>query len=90
MPELIAHGKTGSLFAAGSSNELAAVIDWAFSHPELLKAMRQQARREFELKYTAQSNYATLLDIYQSALDAKTGSKRHNTTSFQRQAHSAE
>jgi glycosyltransferase involved in cell wall biosynthesis len=68
MAELVSDGETGRLFNAGSSSELAATINSALSHPGLLKAMRIKARLEFERKYTAESNYSMLMDIYQSAL----------------------
>jgi glycosyltransferase involved in cell wall biosynthesis len=68
MAELVTDGETGRLSTAGSSDELAAAINWALSHPDLLKAMRIKARREFERKYTAELNYAILMEIYQSAL----------------------
>jgi glycosyltransferase involved in cell wall biosynthesis len=68
MAELVSDGETGKLFTAGSSDELAAAINWALSHPDLLNAMRIKARHEFERKYTADLNYTSLTDIYQSAL----------------------
>jgi len=68
MTELVSDGETGKLFTAGSCGELAAAIDWAHSHPGHLKAMRSRARHEFELKYTAELNYASLMDVYESSL----------------------
>jgi glycosyltransferase involved in cell wall biosynthesis len=68
MAELVSDGETGKLFTAGSSDELAAEINWALSHPDQLNAMRFKARHEFERKYTADLNYTILTDIYQSAL----------------------
>lgn len=70
MPEIISHRKTGLLFAPGSPLDLVNSIQWAFSHPVEFSAMRAQARQEFELKYTAASNYGLLLNIYQAALPA--------------------
>lgn len=70
MAELIRDGSTGKLFQTGSSDELAKTIDWAFANPDALQAMRLNARCEFELKYTAESNYAQLIGIYQDAIAA--------------------
>ena len=70
MAELIRDGSTGKLFQARSSDELATTVDWAFANPDALQAMRLSARREFELKYTAESNYAQLMGIYQDAIAA--------------------
>ena len=68
MAELIKDGSTGKLFSSGSSDELAATINWALANPDELKSMHSNARREFELKYTAESNYAQLIGIYESAI----------------------
>jgi glycosyltransferase involved in cell wall biosynthesis len=68
--ELVSDGETGRLFTAGSSDELARAIDWAFSNPDRLRAMRIKARHEFEQKYTPEINYSILTDIYESAVDA--------------------
>jgi glycosyltransferase involved in cell wall biosynthesis len=76
MAELVTDGLTGRLFSAGSGDELAAVIDWAFAHPEELKAMRLHARREFELKYTADANYQQLMEIYKGAIAAEVHAQR--------------
>ena len=76
MAELISDGQTGRLFAAGSSDDLAAAIDWALANPEALKSMRLKARREFEEKYTAESNYVQLIEIYQDAMEAEVASQQ--------------
>jgi hypothetical protein len=33
--------------------------------------MREEVRAEFEAKYTAESNYRTLMEIYEAALERK-------------------
>jgi glycosyltransferase involved in cell wall biosynthesis len=70
MSELVTNGRTGKLFPAGSSEALTTAIDWAFANPNALQSMRLQARQEFELKYTAESNYVQLMRIYQEVLVA--------------------
>lgn len=65
--ELIEHGRTGLHFRPGDSEDLAAKVEWALVHPGELARMRQEARSEFELKYTAQQNYRRLMEIYTSA-----------------------
>jgi glycosyltransferase involved in cell wall biosynthesis len=62
--ELIETGRTGLLFRPGDADDLAAKIEWAIAHPQQLASMRQQARLEFEAKYTAQPNYHQLMEIY--------------------------
>ena len=62
--ELIDPGRTGLLFSPGNPQDLAAKVEWALTHPKELAQMRQEARSEFELKYTAQENYRRLMEIY--------------------------
>ena len=68
--ELVLDGHTGRLFTAGRSNELAALIIWALSHSGELRTMRYRARQEFERRYTADSSYKIVADIYKAAQDS--------------------
>lgn len=70
MEELVSDGENGRLFPPGRSDELAATIEWAFSHPDQIKAMRKSSRHEFENKYTADANYAILSHIYNDAVQS--------------------
>jgi glycosyltransferase involved in cell wall biosynthesis len=67
--ELVDHGRLGLRFSAGDPEDLAAQVEWFLSHPEKHAWMRRQARAEFEAKYTAERNYESLMQIYQSALE---------------------
>ena len=69
--ELVEHGRTGLLFRPGDQEDLAAKVGWALSHPAELRGMREEARAEFEAKYTAERNYLTLMEIYAAALKRK-------------------
>ncbi|BDA72011.1 probable glycosyl transferase [Rivularia sp. IAM M-261] len=62
--ELVDSGRTGLLFPPGDSEKLAAQVEWAVSHPTELAQMRQEARAEYETKYTAEKNYQRLMEIY--------------------------
>jgi len=66
--ELIDHERTGLLFRPGDSTDLAAKINWLLTHPQELSQMRQEARAEFEAKYTADDNCKRLIEIYQTAI----------------------
>jgi glycosyltransferase involved in cell wall biosynthesis len=68
LAELIANGRTGRLVSPGDPNELCEAVRWAFSQPENWWDMRLRARMEFERKYTAEANYARLVDIYEEAI----------------------
>jgi glycosyltransferase involved in cell wall biosynthesis len=68
MTEGIQHGKTGLLFAPGDPDALGHAVNRIMSDPKTLDGMRAAARREFEQKYTAVTNYRLLLQVYSRAL----------------------
>jgi glycosyltransferase involved in cell wall biosynthesis len=68
MEELVRDGRTGLHFKAHDSEDLAAKCEWAWSHPQELMAMSICARQEYESRYTAEKNYASLMDIYARAM----------------------
>ena len=68
---LVDHGRTGLKFRPGDPEDLAAQVGWLLSQPAQLRRMRREARAEFEARYTAESNYPKLMEIYRSALERK-------------------
>lgn len=68
LQELVDDGRTGLHFTPGSPEDLAEKVAWARSHPERMTEMGKEARREFEKRYTAQKNYAMLMDIYRATM----------------------
>ncbi len=76
MAERVRHNHTGLLFRPGDPVDLAEKVRYAFSHPEHLAAMRVNARREFEEKYTAERNYKMLISIYEQAIESAQRRKR--------------
>lgn len=72
MAELVIEGVTGLLFDPGDTDDLAQKIRWSASHPEEMRGMGRNARREYESRYTPDRNYQMLMDIYQRA-----SSRRH-------------
>jgi glycosyltransferase involved in cell wall biosynthesis len=71
MREIVADGRTGLHFEAGNADDLAAKVEWAWTHPEEINAMGQAARREFESKYTAARNIELLEDTYDFAMTGR-------------------
>jgi len=69
MAEIIDDGHTGLLFTPGDANDLAAKVQWAWSHPKEMIEMGKAARKEYEEKYTAERNYAMLMEIYQKVIE---------------------
>jgi len=68
--ELIEHGRTGLLFEAGSSEDLARHLAWAEAYPEKMRAMGENARAVYEAQFTSRENYGRLISIYEEALAA--------------------
>jgi glycosyltransferase involved in cell wall biosynthesis len=82
MNSLIEHGKIGLHFRPGDVVDLIKQVKWAVSHPEELEAMRGNARREFKAKYTADSNYDALMNVYYLALKRAASRSRKQLQSF--------
>jgi glycosyltransferase involved in cell wall biosynthesis len=72
--EIVDDGRTGFYFRAGDSQDLARVMTEACSLPEKLAGMRIEARREYELKYTAERNYRLTMAAYERAIANPSGS----------------
>jgi glycosyltransferase involved in cell wall biosynthesis len=69
LAELIEDGITGLLFEPGNDDDLAAKLKWAQQNPEQMRQMGQNAREEYEAKYTADRNYDQLIAIYRDAIE---------------------
>jgi glycosyltransferase involved in cell wall biosynthesis len=74
LAELVEEGRTGLLVQPGDADDLASAVQRLLVDPDRQARMRQEARREYEAKYTAEINYRLLLDIYERAC-AHVGSK---------------
>jgi glycosyltransferase involved in cell wall biosynthesis len=68
MQELVSDGRTGLHFTPSDPADLAAKVNWAWSHPAENNEMGSAARREYEAKYTAQQNYEMLMKAYEFAI----------------------
>jgi FkbM family methyltransferase len=64
LQEAVEDGRTGIHFTAGDADDLAAKLDWAWTHPEQVKTMGREDRLEYETKYTAEVNHKILSRIY--------------------------
>jgi glycosyltransferase involved in cell wall biosynthesis len=68
MEEIVADQLTGLHFTPGDPEDLAAKIEWAWTHAKEMEAMGRAARDEYEAKYTAERNYPILMEIYERAI----------------------
>ncbi len=64
LADLIEHGRTGLHFEPANAEDLAAQVTSFETCSRLSRAMRLEARVEFERHYTGSRNYALLLEIY--------------------------
>lgn len=70
MQELVDEGRTGTQFEAGNAEDLAAKLEELLRDPSRLPEIREEARWEYEARYTAEANYEQLITIYETALGA--------------------
>jgi glycosyltransferase involved in cell wall biosynthesis len=68
MAEIIEDGATGLHFVPGDAQDLAAKVEWAWSHPEELGELGGAARIEYQSKYTWTRNYERTMNIYARAM----------------------
>ena len=65
MATVVDHGRTGLHFRPGDAADLVAQVHRLLADPLELNRIRQTVRQEYEEHYTAQSNYHTLMAIYE-------------------------
>ena len=70
LAEVVEDGKTGLLFEAGSAESLANSIRWAEQNRAEMRRMGENARAEYEEKYTPEKNYRQLMAIYEEGIAA--------------------
>lgn len=68
MTEVVEDGVTGLHVNPCDPTDLAAKVRWAYDHPEAICEMGRNARAAYEDRYTAERNYAMLMDIYDAAI----------------------
>lgn len=69
--EIVTDGVTGLLFNPGDPVDLAAKARWAWDHPAEMIQMGLNARREYEMRYTAERNYELLMGAYSRAISER-------------------
>ncbi|HLF70736.1 MAG TPA: glycosyltransferase [Dehalococcoidia bacterium] len=68
IPEIVADGRTGVLFAAGDADDLGEKLACAAASPGTLQWMGAAARAEYACKYGGERNYELLIEVYERAL----------------------
>jgi hypothetical protein len=75
IPELVEHGKTGYLFAAGNAAELAARMGELIASPALIESFGQAARARM-LNHAYSSQARRLLDLYEQLIEPPSDTSR--------------
>ena len=70
--ELVEHGKTGLLYTAGDCEELARVIDFLCSRPDLARQMGEAGREHVRQKHDPEQHLDAILKIYSRLISART------------------
>jgi len=70
MREIVEDKRTGLHFNSGDADDLARKVEWAWSQPDRMAEMGRAARKEYEVRYTAEKNYNTLMQIYEQTMRA--------------------
>jgi glycosyltransferase involved in cell wall biosynthesis len=68
MPEIVKENQTGLLFEPRNPESLAALVESLWKETGLIRQLSQNARREYEMFYTADENYRQLMVIYNEVL----------------------
>jgi glycosyltransferase involved in cell wall biosynthesis len=68
MSDLVDDGRTGLLVEPGNPDALAEAVRTMNADPLRRERMRQEARREYQEKYTGERNYTLLTEIYTAAV----------------------
>lgn len=68
LPSIVTHGKNGVVFQPSDHFSLLKEVKKIWDEPGKLESLGRGARYEFEDKYTEESNYSMLLEIYEKAI----------------------
>ena len=68
MQEIVIDGVTGLHFTPGAAEDLADKVSSLWDCPQRIGDMGKAARHDYEQNYTAEKNYAQLMEIYRDAM----------------------
>ena len=66
--EIVEDGKTGLLFTPGNLKDLVEKVKILINNTALAEELGQNARAEYEVKYTPEINYNQLMNIYRATI----------------------
>jgi glycosyltransferase involved in cell wall biosynthesis len=71
LADMVEHCVTGLHFEAGNPQDLRDKVEWAIAHPDEMRRMGENARKDYEAKYTPAINQTNLLAIYSDVIAEK-------------------
>lgn len=69
IPDIVMDHKTGLLFKPGDPEDMLRILKSMWQDDEKLSTMAENARKDFEAKYTAEENHRQLMEIYSAAME---------------------
>ena len=69
--EMVKDGRTGLLYRSRDTQDLESKVRRLIADRSLCAAMGAAARQEYLAKYTPETNYRTLMQIYEEVLSSK-------------------
>jgi len=75
---IVQNNITGVHFQPGDIDDMVKQLSFLIEHPDLLREMGRNARKEYENKYTPERNFQMIKEIYQEAINEN----RKNTDLF--------
>jgi glycosyltransferase involved in cell wall biosynthesis len=72
LPSIVRDGESGVVFEAANPGSLLHTVRAAWQAPAILQNLGQAARAAFDANYTDESNYQTMMKIYQKANETST------------------
>lgn len=78
IPTIIKDGFNGILFKPNNIEDLIIKIKWALSNEEKCNQIKENAKKEFNEKYTEEVNYNILKKIYEDAIEENKNNKLLN------------
>jgi len=72
MQEIVTQNRTGLFFEPRNADDLARTARWAWDNADSMRQFGENARREYEARYTAAANYRHLMEIYRKVIDGST------------------
>ena len=76
LPSIVSAEHTGTIFPVGDPNALFLRVKTTWESPGSLEVMSTNAREEYEVNYSEESNYRLLMSVYDRAIAVNAATRR--------------